>query len=107
MSGPPQEDLEQDPTKLEDILNLLENYAGRFNYYVLDDRPEDHFSIIGPHIFIEYKHTPYQSKKKSAGVWDADSEYYYKFESKFEKKLSHATEMNSEKLTTIMNDINK
>lgn len=68
----------------ERLIKLLETYSKTFEYYILDNRPDDNFLIIGKsNLFIEVPHKWNDEIKTSLGVSNAHNyildEFYKKF----------------------------
>ncbi len=81
-------------TSRDEVIKLLkdEEFSGRFKFYVLDQRPKDHFAIIGSNLFIEDPHEWNAKIKKSLGITNAHKYILNQFYRKFENAINMARE---------------
>jgi len=76
------------------LKELLKNK--NFRFYVLDYRPEDHFTVIGKsHLFIEAPHEHSAKIKHSLGVSNAHKSILNKFNVKFEDAIKNAKKVDN------------
>lgn len=79
----------------ERIIEWMGMFPDRFKYYVLNYRPNDHFTIIGQsHLFIEVPHNYDERIKKSLGIYNANDRILNKFYTNFENTIKIAKEAN-------------
>jgi len=74
-----------------EVISFLNKYPGRFNYYKLNYRPDDHFAIIGKsNLFIEDLHEYNAKIRHSTGITNAHKHILNRFVTKFEDTMKMA-----------------
>lgn len=75
----------------DECISFLNDFPTSFKYYVLNDRPSDHFAIIGQtHLFIEVPHAWNAKNKDSIGITNAHYHILEGMKKKFENTIKMA-----------------
>ncbi len=88
VAGPFPNDDEKKTVLIKDLQEKIQSYGSQFGFYAVKERPQYHFTIIGPHLFLEEPHPPIESNigsaKYSLGIWNAYDDYLHLITNKWE-----------------------
>lgn len=102
ISGPlPKNDNEKNKILLEYKDKKIQ-YGDKFKIFVLDQRSENHFCILGPNLLLEEPHHIDSSERLYLGIWNAYPQYTQKLIKHFEEYSHNSTELDIQKIAILL-----